>query len=109
MDPNTKFKNIDEYISAYPENVQILLEQLRAVIKKTAPEAEEVISYNMPAFKLKVILVYFAAHKEQIGILNFYYFSNFNRIAGYQFHKINSTCKVTKINLYPGVYYLLPD
>ncbi|MGA2298789.1 MAG: DUF1801 domain-containing protein [FCB group bacterium] len=67
MDSNTKFKTIDEYIAAYPENVQKLLEQLRSIIKKTAPEAEEIISYNMPAFKLKGIIVYFAAHKEHIG------------------------------------------
>ena len=46
-----KFKTIDQYISPFPPNVQILLETLRKAIKKAAPDAVEVISYNMPAFK----------------------------------------------------------
>jgi uncharacterized protein YdhG (YjbR/CyaY superfamily) len=59
--------NIDEYIALFPESTQVLLEQVRSAIKKMAPEAEEVISYAMPAFKLEGILVYFAAYKEHIG------------------------------------------
>ena len=47
--------------------VQILLNQIRQTIKKAAPEAEEVISYNMPAFKYHGMLVYFAAYKNHIG------------------------------------------
>lgn len=63
-----KFKTIDQYISAFPPNVQILLETLRYAIKKAAPDAVEVISYNMPAFKCYGrILVYFAAHTKHIG------------------------------------------
>jgi uncharacterized protein YdhG (YjbR/CyaY superfamily) len=58
---------IDEYIANYPVNIQLKLEELRNVIKKAAPGAEEKISYNMPAFELKGILVYFAAHKNHIG------------------------------------------
>ena len=62
-------KNIDEYISAFPQNVQKILEQLRATIKKAAPEAEETISYAIPAFKLKGrILIYFAGYKNHIGL-----------------------------------------
>lgn len=63
----TTFKDIDEYITAQTSEVQILLEQMRQTIKKAAPEAEEVISYNMPAFKYHKILVYFAAYKNHIG------------------------------------------
>jgi uncharacterized protein YdhG (YjbR/CyaY superfamily) len=63
-----KFKTIDQYISVFPPNVQILLETLRNTIKQAAPNAVEVISYNMPAFKLYGrILVYFAAHTKHIG------------------------------------------
>ena len=48
-------------------NVQIILEQLRKAIKETAPEATEVISYQMPAFKQNGVLVWFAAFKNHIG------------------------------------------
>ena len=63
----SQFKNIDEYIAAFPENVQRRLMELRNAIKEAAPDAEETISYGMPAFKLSGILVYFAAHKNHIG------------------------------------------
>jgi uncharacterized protein YdhG (YjbR/CyaY superfamily) len=63
----TPFKDIDEYIAAQTPEVQTLLEQMRKTVKKAAPEAEEVISYNMPAFKHHKILVYFAAYKNHIG------------------------------------------
>ncbi len=61
------FKDIDDYISIQTPEVQILLEQMRQTIKKAAPEAEEVISYNMPAFKYHGMLVYFAAYKNHIS------------------------------------------
>jgi len=60
-------KNIDDYISGFPEDIQGKLEEIRAVIRKAAPRAEEVISYSMPAFKLNGVLVYFAAFKDHIG------------------------------------------
>ncbi len=63
----TTFKDIDEYIAIQTPEVQILLEQMRQTIKKAAPEAQEVISYNMPAFKYHGMLVYFAAYKNHIG------------------------------------------
>jgi uncharacterized protein YdhG (YjbR/CyaY superfamily) len=63
----TTFKDIDEYIAIQTPEVQILLEQMRQTIKKAALQAEEVISYNMPAFKYHGILVYFAAYKNHIG------------------------------------------
>lgn len=43
----TKFKTVDEYISNFPPNVKSLLESMRRVIKQSAPEANEIISYNM--------------------------------------------------------------
>ena len=62
-----KFKNIDEYISGFPEDIQIILHQIRKTIRKAAPKVEEVISYNMPAFKQNGVIVYFAAFNNHIG------------------------------------------
>jgi len=62
-----KFNTIDEYISLFPKNIQEILEKIRHTIKKSAPQAEETISYQMPAFKLNGNLVYFAAFKDHIG------------------------------------------
>jgi uncharacterized protein YdhG (YjbR/CyaY superfamily) len=61
------YKTIDEYILAFPPEVQEKLKQMREVIKAAAPEAEERISYKMPAFSLKGKLVYFAAFRNHIG------------------------------------------
>jgi uncharacterized protein YdhG (YjbR/CyaY superfamily) len=55
---------IDDYLFQLPENQQLALEELRQVIRETAPEAEELISYGMPAFKHNGMLVYFAAFKN---------------------------------------------
>ena len=63
----THFKDIDSYIIAQPIEVRGRLEAIRQAIKSAAPMAEEVISYNMPAFKLHGMLVYFAAFKYHIG------------------------------------------
>jgi len=62
-----KPNNIDEYIAGFPAEIQGLLEQMRATVKNVAPQAEEVISYGMPAFKLNGILVWFAAYSKHIG------------------------------------------
>ena len=62
-----KPKDIDEYIASYPEEIQKRLKQFRVTINKAAPEAEEVISCGIPAFKLNGLLVWFAAHKNHIG------------------------------------------
>ena len=63
----TKPITIDEYISGFPKETQKILKQLRTTIKKTAPQADEVISYGMPAIKLNGMLVWFAAHSKHIG------------------------------------------
>jgi uncharacterized protein YdhG (YjbR/CyaY superfamily) len=63
----TNFKNVAEYISLFPENVRPLLQQMHVTILKAAPKAEEVISYQMPAYKYFGILVYFAGYKNHIG------------------------------------------
>ena len=61
------YKNIDDYIASFPKDLQIILEQMRTIIRKAAPKAEEVIIYAMPAFKLNSVLVYFAGYKNHIG------------------------------------------
>lgn len=61
---DTSIKDIDTYLSLQPENVQSKLEKLRQIIKAAAPDAEEVISYGMPAFRLNGMLVYFAGFKN---------------------------------------------
>ncbi len=63
----TAFKDINGYIAQFPVEVRVMLEKLRAAIHKAAPQAEECISYGMPAFKLHTVLVYFAANKSHIG------------------------------------------
>lgn len=67
MKDSIPFKNIDEYIALQPLEVREKLEELRVIILKAAPEAEETISYKMPAFKYHGMLVYFAANKNHIG------------------------------------------
>jgi uncharacterized protein YdhG (YjbR/CyaY superfamily) len=67
----THFKDIDSYIQAQPIEVRERLEAIRQAIKATAPKAEEVISYNMPAFKFHGTLVYFAVFKHHIGFYPF--------------------------------------
>lgn len=62
-----KFKSVDEYHASFPKDVQPLLQTMRETIQQCAPQATETISYNMPAFKLKTNLVYYAAYKNHIG------------------------------------------
>lgn len=68
-----KFKSVDEYISKADAPAKVLLRQLRSVIKKTAPQAKERISYDMPFYEYKSPgykgrLVYFAAFKNHASI-----------------------------------------
>lgn len=62
-----KYQTIDEYIAQFPAEIQALLRQMRATIRAAAPDAQERISYMMPAFAQHGDLVYFAAQKGYIG------------------------------------------
>ena len=62
-----RFETIDEYIEAFPKDVQSILEKMRQTIRRATPEAEEAISYQIPGFKLNGNLVWFAAFKNHIG------------------------------------------
>ena len=72
-------KDIDEYIALFPSQAQKTLKKLRSVIREAAPDSIEVITYQMPTFRLNGNLVHFAAYKNHIGfypgpsgILTFY-------------------------------------
>src|ERR1043165_278788 len=66
--PKTVFKTVDEYIRSFPVEVREKLELVRRTIKKTAPKAEESITYNMPTYKQDGPLIYFGAFKSHIGL-----------------------------------------
>jgi uncharacterized protein YdhG (YjbR/CyaY superfamily) len=69
MTTSKDFQNMDKYIKNFPSNIQKMLEQIRQTIHAIVPEATEVISYQMPAFKLNGrVLIYFAAWKEHVGL-----------------------------------------
>ncbi len=71
---------IDEYIREFPEEIQIILTNIRETIRESAPKAEEAISYQIPTFKLnKKNLVHFAAFKNHIG-----FYPNPSGIAAFQ-------------------------
>lgn len=65
--PKVQYKTVDQYISVFPKHVQVMLQQMRETVQKVAPQAEEVISYNMPAFRFHGMLVYYAGNKAHIG------------------------------------------
>ena len=67
MDAKQAPANSDEYIEAYPDDVQAILREMRRVIREAAPQAEEVMSYGVPGFRQKKNLVQFGAAKNHIG------------------------------------------
>ena len=58
---------IDEYIAQFPDDIQIILQNIRRIVHDAAPEAQEKIAYQMPTFTLNGNLVHFAAFKNHIG------------------------------------------
>lgn len=62
-----KYKSVDEYLADFPAGTKSMLKELRKTIKQAAPQAEEIISYNMPAYKLQGVLVYYAGYNGHIG------------------------------------------
>jgi uncharacterized protein YdhG (YjbR/CyaY superfamily) len=59
--------NIDEYIVDYPREVQTLLHEMRSIIRKTVPDAEEAIKYGIPTYVWHGNLVHFGGFKNHIG------------------------------------------
>lgn len=68
MSERTSYANIDAYIAAAREEVRPILTNIRHTIHERVPAATETISYQMPAFKLKSVFIFFAAFKNHIGI-----------------------------------------
>ncbi len=68
MDERPKSETVAAYIAASPKDVRAKLRELRAIIKSTAPQAVERISYGMPFYDYKGRLVYFAAQKAFVGL-----------------------------------------
>lgn len=64
----TDYKTIDEYIATFPKETQQILQTVRRAIKKAVPEAEEVISYQIPAFKYHGFIMYFGGYKNHYSI-----------------------------------------
>ncbi len=65
----TDFKSVDEYIKTHPEDVQSILQRVRSTIRKALPGAEEVISYQIPAYKLPGgAVLYFAGWKQHYSL-----------------------------------------
>jgi uncharacterized protein YdhG (YjbR/CyaY superfamily) len=65
----TDFKSVDEYIAAHPENVQAVLQLVRSIIRKAVPGGDEMISYQIPAYKLPGgVVLWFAGWKEHYSL-----------------------------------------
>ncbi len=65
----TNFKSVDDYIASQPDSIQGILKLVRSTIRKALPKAEEVISYNIPAYKLHGgVVLYFAGWKQHYSL-----------------------------------------
>jgi len=63
-----KYESVDQYISAFPENTRELLNQIRKTIRENAAGAEELISYNIPAFRYQGMLLFYSAYQNHVSI-----------------------------------------
>jgi len=61
MSQRPKFASIDDYIATVSPDVRSILQEMRKIVKRAVPGAEETISYQMPAFKLDRTFIYFAS------------------------------------------------
>ena len=65
----TDFKSVDQYIASLPDHVQPVVQRVRSTIRKALPDAEEVISYQIPAMKMHgSTVIYFAGWKQHFSI-----------------------------------------
>lgn len=69
MDASGKFRSVDEYIRSFPPEMREKMTQLRRAIRKAAPKADEMISYNIPGYKQNgKVIIYFSGAKSHIGV-----------------------------------------
>lgn len=64
----TDFKTVDEYIATFPEEIQSILKQVRQAVFDAVPDAEEVISYQLPAYKKRGFILYFGGYAKHLSI-----------------------------------------
>src|SRR5688572_6106604 len=64
----TDFKSVDEYIATFPEDIQRTLRTVRQTIREAVPDAEELISYQIPAYKLQGWVAYFSGYKNHYSL-----------------------------------------
>lgn len=64
----TDYKTIDQYHKAFSTELQERMQSIREVVHKVVPEAEEVISYQIPCFKYKGYLIYYSAYAKHISL-----------------------------------------
>jgi uncharacterized protein YdhG (YjbR/CyaY superfamily) len=69
MAARSSFQSVDQYIATHPEDVQAILQNVRSAIRKAVPRAEEVISYQIPAYKLPSgTVLWFAGWKQHYSL-----------------------------------------
>lgn len=59
---------VDEYIASFPEDIQAILQNMRQVVRESAPKADERVSYNMAGYFLEGWLVWFGGFKNHVGM-----------------------------------------
>jgi uncharacterized protein YdhG (YjbR/CyaY superfamily) len=94
MDSDAKY--IDTYIGQQPENIRVILAELRQTIKNAVPEAEELISYKMPAFRFHGMLIWYAPFKNHYSIfIRPHILKNFKEeLKAFETSKSNSAIKI---------------
>jgi uncharacterized protein YdhG (YjbR/CyaY superfamily) len=68
MSPKPKFQTVDEYFDSIDPEVRPLMDKLRNLVRSRAPDAEELLSYGVPAFKKVKVFFFYAAFRKHIGI-----------------------------------------
>lgn len=66
--PAHVFRDVEDYIASQPQSIRATLEKLRSTIKKAVPQAEEVFSYQMPAYRYHGMLIYFASFTKHYSV-----------------------------------------
>ena len=90
----TKVSTIDEYIGNQEEKIKSILHEVRLVIRKAAPDAEERMSWQMPTFWQGENLIHFCAHKSSKGAIQFPY----NRPVDYELISDITKYRVSCVN-----------
>jgi uncharacterized protein YdhG (YjbR/CyaY superfamily) len=66
--PREKFSTVDEYHASFPKEIRERLDAVRKLVRDVAPQMKEMISYNIPGYKLNKMVVYYAAFKDHLSM-----------------------------------------